>query len=112
VSIIVIQVFAFTRLSTDADALFEFFAARLANLAGARYVYTHTAYNNRHNYNAYTHIYSYNAYYYDTPRANLNNQLASNGAGITIIDTITQCILHIHTYTHILILHTTPIIMI
>ena len=30
------QVFAFTRLSTDVDALFEFFAARLANLAGAR----------------------------------------------------------------------------
>jgi HEAT repeat protein len=30
------QVFAFTRLSTDVDALFEFFAARMANLAGAR----------------------------------------------------------------------------
>ena len=30
------QIFAFTRLSTDVDALFEFFAARLANLAGAR----------------------------------------------------------------------------
>ena len=30
------QIFAFTRLGTDVDALFEFFAARLANLAGAR----------------------------------------------------------------------------
>jgi hypothetical protein len=30
------QIFAFTRLSTDVDALFEFFAARMANLAGAR----------------------------------------------------------------------------
>ncbi|KAJ1433290.1 hypothetical protein B484DRAFT_478420 [Ochromonadaceae sp. CCMP2298] len=30
------QAFAFTRLSTDVDALFEFFAARMANLAGAR----------------------------------------------------------------------------
>lgn len=30
------QIFAFTRLSTDVDSLFEFFAARLANLAGAR----------------------------------------------------------------------------
>lgn len=32
------QVFTFTRLSTDVDALFEFFTARLANLAGARKV--------------------------------------------------------------------------
>lgn len=30
------QVFTFTRLCTDVDALFEFFAARLANLAGSR----------------------------------------------------------------------------
>jgi hypothetical protein len=30
------HVFCFTRLSTDVDALFEFFAARLANLAGSR----------------------------------------------------------------------------
>ena len=30
------QIFTFTHLSTDVDALFEFFAARLANLAGAR----------------------------------------------------------------------------
>lgn len=30
------QIFTFTRLSTDVDALFEFFAARLANLSGAR----------------------------------------------------------------------------
>ena len=30
------QIFAFTRLSTDVDALFEFFSSRLANLAGAR----------------------------------------------------------------------------
>ncbi|KAJ1435312.1 armadillo-type protein [Ochromonadaceae sp. CCMP2298] len=46
------QVFAFTRLSTDVDALFDFFAARLANLAGAR--------------------------------ANLNNQLASNGGAMVL----------------------------
>jgi hypothetical protein len=31
------NVFTFTRLCTDVDALFEFFASRLANLAGARY---------------------------------------------------------------------------
>lgn len=31
------NVFAFTRLCTDVDALFEFFASRLANLAGARF---------------------------------------------------------------------------
>ena len=30
------QIFTFTRLSTDVDSLFEFFAARLSNLAGAR----------------------------------------------------------------------------
>ena len=30
------QVFAFSRLGTDVDALFDFFASRLANLAGAR----------------------------------------------------------------------------
>lgn len=31
------NVFTFTRLCTDVDALFEFFASRLANLAGARF---------------------------------------------------------------------------
>lgn len=30
------QIFAFTRLSTDVDVLFEFFASRIANLSGAR----------------------------------------------------------------------------
>ena len=30
------QIFTFSRLSTDVDSLFEFFAARLANLAGSR----------------------------------------------------------------------------
>lgn len=30
------QVFCFTRMSTDVDALFDFFASRLANLAGSR----------------------------------------------------------------------------
>lgn len=30
------QVFCFTRLCTDVNALFEFFSARLANLAGSR----------------------------------------------------------------------------
>jgi hypothetical protein len=76
------QVFAFTRLSTDVDALFEFFAARLANLAGARANLNNQLasngagmyHNNRHNYTmyiAYTHIHTYthttyNAYYYDT----------------------------------------------
>ena len=32
------QIFCFTRLCTDVDALFEFFSARLANLAGSRTV--------------------------------------------------------------------------